>query len=79
LAEIADKENEDLPDTISLTQEQVDQYFPIWVRWHADEKRHLPSSIAAEPAEPFDAILEIEAYFQKITEPQKTPDTYHAE
>ena len=63
----------------SLTQIQIDQYFPIWAKWRALDKRHLPSEIAAEPAEQLDAVLEIESYFQKITEPKRTQETYHAE
>lgn len=79
MAEIAGREQGDLPDTVHLTQKQIDRYFPIWAQWRALDKRHLPSQIAAEPAEQLAAVLEIEALFQAVTRPQKAQESYSAE
>lgn len=72
LAELAEHTDDDLPDTINLTQEQVDQYYPLWALYVATGRRFLPSQLMIEPAEPLAAILEINSYFEKIAKLEET-------
>lgn len=77
MADVAEPNKEDLPDTVSLTQEQIDLYYPLWTLWRATGKRFLPSALMDEPAEPLAVLLEIDSYFQKIATPED-PDLTNA-
>lgn len=68
MAALTNQQDHDLPDVIGLSQAEINQYYPLWLLWKATEKRHLPSALLAEPAEPLAALLEIESYFNKIEE-----------
>jgi hypothetical protein len=77
LAAVAEPSQDDLPDTVSLTQAEIDLYFPLWRLWRATGKRFLPSQLMGEPAEPLAALLEMESYFQMIASPDD-PDLDNA-
>jgi hypothetical protein len=64
LASLLDKEEEgDFPDTIDLTKESFEKWYPLWALWRSTEKRHLLSELLLEPEEPWKAVLEIEHLF----------------
>lgn len=75
LNSIASQENEDsLPDTIDLTEEEAKKYVDLWLWWRATDKRFLPSQLVDEPNRPMANILQIDNYFERIVRQLKAQD-----
>lgn len=56
----------DLPDTIELTQKDIDLYWDLWVRWRATEKRFLPSQLLNEPDRPFSVLIKLDSIYAMV-------------
>lgn len=67
MAELADPEDQDLPETVGLSQREIDQYYPLWILWQATGKRFLPSQLLAEAAQPLAVLLELDGYYDRIS------------
>ena len=51
---------------LALKLHDPEYVYDIWVRWVADERRHLPSEIAHEPIVLFDAVMQIDALYHSL-------------
>jgi len=60
-----------LPDTVDLSQEVINRYYPLWLWWWATDRKFLPSQLMAEPYEPFSVILELDSYYYRVSEQLK--------
>lgn len=54
-----------IPETIDLSQEQVDLYFDLWIHWRMTDKKHLLSQLLSEPMEPWEVIFKLENNYQQ--------------
>lgn len=64
MAELAENgKDEDLPDTVSLTQNDLDYYWNLWTLWRGTDRRFLPSQLLAEPERPLRVMLELDGIY----------------
>jgi hypothetical protein len=59
-------EDEELPDELNLSQEDLDTYWNIWALWRATDRRFLPSQLMAEPERPLLVMLELDGAYAMI-------------
>jgi hypothetical protein len=58
--------DEILEDLVPLTEMQIEQYFPLWLRWRSTGKRHLLSQLMKEPELPYMVVDELETIYQRM-------------
>ena len=51
---------------LELNIHDPEYVYDVWVRWVADDRRHLPSEIAVEPIGLFDAVLQIDTLYNAL-------------
>lgn len=68
ISEIVERSDSDLPDTISITEEELEEYWDLWTNWVATERKFLPSVLVEEPERPLSVILELDGIYEKIVE-----------
>ena len=59
-------DNNDLPEYANITEDDLEQYWELWTRWRATDRRFLPSQLMAEPDRPFAIILELDSIYAII-------------
>ena len=56
----------DLPEYADVTQDDLEQYWELWTRWRATDRKFLPSQLMAEPDRPLAVILELDSIYALI-------------
>jgi len=63
---LENSENEDLPDVLNLTRDDLDFYWDIWTLWRATDRKFLPSQLMNEPERPLRVMLELDGAYSLI-------------
>lgn len=67
IADMVDNgKSEDLPETLELTAEELENFWEIWTLWRATDRRFLPSQLLAEPQRPLLVMIELDGVYALI-------------
>ena len=63
---MADNPEPVIPDTVPITQEQVQKYWPVFVKYLQLDRRFTPSQIANEPDEMLETVAALDSIYNII-------------